>query len=465
MASPLVTAAVFAALIYLFYSFFWEPLVSSPLSRIPGPKAFAFTRWRLAYEDWKGTRTRAILRLHSQYGPVVRIGPNEVSFNSLTALRTIYGPGSRFGRTRFYRMFDVYGEQNLFTFHSTKEHADRKKLLSHAYAKSVVIKEPAARMVEEKTRQYMALIEAEPRGISDVFLTMHYYSLDSITSFVYGKHGSTSALLGSEKDRALIDDILHPSRRRLSWFWVHLPTLTKWLYSRTSFMGQLVRPVLPMQQPTTYTAIRRFALQGFQNFRSERAKTEQSDEKGGEQDTSIVAQLWRHQQSENSDGLSDMQMASECADHFLAGIDTTSDTLMFLVWALSLPENRGFQAKLRNEVQGLPADALNQHGYPVAEAADRCEFLNAVIKETLRLYAPLPSTEPRSVEAESVVDGYQLPADTVVGMSPYIIHRDPQVFKDPQRFDPERWLGPDATELNRYFWAFSSGGRMCIGMQ
>ncbi|KAM0329799.1 hypothetical protein ACHAQA_003963 [Verticillium albo-atrum] len=326
--------AFVATLLYLIKSFVLDPLFLSPLSSIPGPKPFALTRWRLAYEDWNATRTRTIKRLHSEYGPAVRIGPNEVSFNSLTALRTIYGPGSRFGRTGFYRMFDVYGEQNLFTFHSTKDHGQRKKLLSHAYAKSVVLKEPTTRLVEEKARQYLKLIESEPQGISD-------------------------------------------------------------------------RP----------------------------------------------------------DGLNDNQMASECADHFLAGIDTTSDTLMFLVWALSLPENEQYQAKLRDEVLSLPKDALNEHGYPKADAADRCTYLQAVIKETLRLYAPLPSTEPRSVGAESVVDGYSIPADTVVGMSPYIIHRNPEVFKNPLVFNPDRWLGPDAVELNRHFWAFSSGGRMCIGMQ
>lgn len=160
-----------------------------------------------------------------------------------------------------------------------------------------------------------------------------------------------------------------------------------------------------------------------------------------------------------------MQAASECADHFLAGIDTTSDTLMFLIWSLSLPENRQFQGKLKDELRGLPAESLNQHGYPRAEESDRCTYLHAIIKETLRLYAPLPSSEPRSVNTASVVDGYAIPADTVVSMSPWIMHRNPQVFTDPLEFNPERWLGSDATELNRWFWAFSSGGRMCIGMQ
>lgn len=160
-----------------------------------------------------------------------------------------------------------------------------------------------------------------------------------------------------------------------------------------------------------------------------------------------------------------MQIASECADHFLAGIDTTSDTLMFLVWSLSQPINEGFQDRLRDEVLNIPQESLNEHGDPRAEASDRCSYLNAVIKETLRLYAPLPSSEPRSADEETMVDGYSIPAGTVVEISPWTLHRNPEIFKDPLIFNPDRWLGPDATELNRWFWAFSSGGRMCIGMQ
>jgi cytochrome P450 len=175
--------------------------------------------------------------------------------------------------------------------------------------------------------------------------------------------------------------------------------------------------------------------------------------------------LWKHHQSQKEDGLSTLQVASECADHFLAGIDTTSDTLMFLIWALSLPVNSQFQERLRNELLQLPAESLNEHGFPRSDASDGCTFLNAVIKESLRLYAPLPSTEPRSMDSDSVVDGYSIPANTVVGMAPWTLHRNAEIFQDPLQFNPDRWLGPDAAELNRWFWAFSSGGRMCIGMQ
>jgi len=467
MASLSVIAVVLAVSVLLVKYLLLNPLFLSPLRRIPGPKTFALTKWRLAYEDWKGTSTQTIQELHQRYGAVVRIGPDHVSFSSLGALRTIYGPGSKYGRTGFYRMFDVYGRQNLFTFHGAAEHGRRKKLISHAYSKSVVLKQPSAGMVEEKVRKYMTLIEAEPDYVSEIFRTLHYYSLDNITEFLYGKYGSTSALEGSQPHRALIGDILDPTRRRLSWFTVHLTALTRWLYSRTGKMEMVVKPFLPMQKPATYTGIREFALQAYMRFRAEMdsSKGERVKPLEEAEGSSILERLWPYHKINSQGGLDDMEIASECADHFLAGIDTTSDTLMFLIWSLSQPANRGFQEKLRREVLALSDESLNSHGYPTADSSDKCSYLNAVIKETLRLYAPLPSFEPRSSGVDTVIEGYNIPAGTIVGMAPYTLHRNVEVFKDPLTFDPDRWLGPQAAEMNRWFWAFSSGGRMCIGLQ
>lgn len=83
--------------------------LADPLRPIPGPKHYRISRWRLAIDDFRACRTRTIHSLHAKYGPVVRVGPSEISFASLSALRQIYGAGSGFERTDFYRMFDVYG--------------------------------------------------------------------------------------------------------------------------------------------------------------------------------------------------------------------------------------------------------------------------------------------------------------------------------------------------------------------
>ncbi|KAK8017423.1 hypothetical protein PG993_013749 [Apiospora rasikravindrae] len=464
---PITEVSLVALAILLIYSLVLDPLLFSPLSKIPGPKSYALTKWRLAFEDWKGTRTRTIDQLHQRYGPVVRTGPSEVSFNSLGGLRAIYGPGSPYDRTDFYRMFDVYGRQNLFTFHSAAAHSRRKRLVSHAYSKTVVVRGPVAALVESKVAKYMNLLAAEPDGVSDVFKTLHYYSLDSITAFLYSRHGSTSAVEGSEAHRALIGDILDPARRRLSWFAVHWPGLTKWLYTRTGRLESMVKPLLPMRKPATYTGIRKFALEAYRRFESDMKKGLVDNS----QTESILKRLSSAQGTGNDqEGLDDLDIASECADHLLAGIDTTSDTLMFLVWALSRPQNQRFQDRLRDEVRSIPETSLRTTEVPSVEASGRCAYLGAVIKETLRLYSPLPAYEPRSVAVHSAIDGFAIPANTTVGSSPFSLHRNPDVFKDPLVWDPERWLSTEKedperlAEMNRWFWAFSSGGRMCIGL-
>jgi len=431
---------------------------------IPGSKAYAVTKWRLAYDDWSGDRTRTIHKLHQKYGPAVRIGPNELSLNSLTAMKTIYGAGSGFERTSFYRMFDVYGHQNLFTFASVKAHGERKKLLNHAYSKSSILRGSTA-AIEEKVWQFMQLLDVEPEIASETFSSFHYYALDNITHFLYGeKFGATAALVGSRSDRKMLDDVLDPSRRKLAWFACHLPRYTKWLMTRTGVAENIVAGLglLPQKKPTVYTGIRVHALKSCEAFLAS-----PEDVRIASSTATIIGRLGESHGSKKQGGLSDLEIASEAADHLLAGVDTTSDTLMFLIWALSLPENSHFQEILIREIASLSTFDLDFRGIPTAEATGKLQYLDAVIKETLRLYAPLPASEPRSVPLDTIIDGYKVPANTVVSMSPYSLHRNADVFTDPLVFNPERWLGEQkqVAEMKKWFWAFSSGGRMCIGIQ
>jgi cytochrome P450 len=460
MTLSLLTLASTTIVLLLFHRVVLIPLILSPLSRIPGPKLYALTKWRLARDDW-GRRTRTINTLHERYGPVVRIGPNEVHFNSISALRTIYGAGSGFERTSFYAMFDAYGKKNLFTFPGVAEHARRKRLVAHAYSKSSMLKGHPAAIIEDKIRDFINLLEKAPETDSiEIFSSLHYYAIDVITTFLYGTagFGATTALRGSPKHVNLLNDIMDHSRRRLSWFAVHVPNLTSWLYTSTGLAERLVKPVLPMQKPATYSGIRAHALLAMQQYRDANvnARTKASD--------TIIARLWR---VKDEAGLDELDIASECADHLLAGIDTTSDTLMFLFWALSLPQHAHIQSKLIDECKSI--ENASSNGVVGPDIADRLPYLDAILKETLRLYAPLPASEPRSSPVDTVIDGYSIPRGTVCSMAPYSLHRNSEAFPEPLRWDPERWLKSESdsalAEMKKWWWPFSSGARMCIGMQ
>lgn len=327
-------------------------------------------------------------------------------------------------------------------------------------------------MVEGKVKQFMLLTdrEADKGGSLEVFSALHYFSLDTITRFLYGEEtrsdGATSALIFT-KDRILLHDILHPDRRKLSWFTIHLPALSSWLYSRTGIVEALITwlDLLPMRKPTTYSGIRVHALKAAEEIH-------QSGSSGSmslDANQSIAERLLLAISPNNVKSvgrLDHIDVAAECADHLLAGIDTTSDTLMWSIFALSQPENHEFQEELRAEMQSI---AIDQEDETIsALAADKLAYLDAVIKETLRLFAPLPGTEPHVAETDQIIDGYQVPKGTVVSISPYTLHRNPKIFKDAERFNPHRWIDgsvEEVAEMKRWFWAFSSGGRMCIGMQ
>jgi Cytochrome P450 len=482
MPSPIIPTTVVVLLISIaMHKLLIEPLFLSPLSRIPGPKLYAITKWRLALDEWLGNRSLKISNLHKQYGPVVRISPSEVSFNSLSSMKTIYGAGSYFERTSFYDMFDVYGIKNLFTFHDSKSHSDRKRLLAHAYSKSSILKPRNTELVRKKISQYLQYLDAEcePDGRNEIFHSLHYFAIDAITEFLYGPMGATNCLVNSGqglRDRKLLNDIVSVQRRRLSWFAVHFSKFTKWLYSRTGMSATFVKWLYPMTPPTTYTGIRQHALSAWNSF-LEYAQEKEAEGKtiNGPAEGTIVRLLYNHHESvrdTGKGGLKDLDIASECADHLLAGIDTTSDSLMFFIWAISRPENAHVQARLIAEIDTLTAEEIDStDGIPKPEVVmdvNRMPYLDMVIKETLRLYAPLPASEPRSFPADIEIDGFDVPAGTVVGLSPYALHRNESVFKDSLKFDPERWDTADddsLAEMKRWWWAFSSGPRMCIGIQ
>lgn len=160
---------------------------------------------------------------------------------------------------------------------------------------------------------------------------------------------------------------------------------------------------------------------------------------------------------EKAGELEPIDAAAECLDHMVAGIDTTGDALCFIMWELSQPRSVDIQRQLTRELQQGPDLSLEQ-----------LPFLDAVLCEGLRLYPPIPMSLPRFVPSGGrTIDGYHLPEKTIVSCQAHSVHRmNTAVFPDPQKFQPDRWLRAEGdTERRRLLFAFSNGGRGCVGKQ
>ena len=153
-----------------------ERLILSPLAKIPGPKIAALTQWWIIYHEFNGDRTLTIDSLHKKYGPVVRVSPSEVSFTSPEGVKDIYGAGSTFPKSHFYDLFQYYGERNMFTTLTKKEHGNRKKMITDRYSKSYVMQPAIEAGVQDKVRQFMGQITKA--NVLDMYMFLHYYALE-----------------------------------------------------------------------------------------------------------------------------------------------------------------------------------------------------------------------------------------------------------------------------------------------
>lgn len=148
--------------------------------------------------------------------------------------------------------------------------------------------------------------------------------------------------------------------------------------------------------------------------------------------------------------LSFKEILDEAQAYIVAGSETASLTMTFLVWAVC--RDRAVQRRLVDELRALPDN------YDDAQL-QRLPYLNQVIEETLRLYAVVPSALPRLVPAGgATLAGYFLPAGATVCTQAYSLHRNEALFPDPERFDPDRWARP-TKEMKDGMMAFGGGSR------
>jgi len=159
-----------------------------------------------------------------------------------------------------------------------------------------------------------------------------------------------------------------------------------------------------------------------------------------------------------SGGMTDLQVRDEAMTLFLAGHETTANALTWTWYLLS--QHPHIAAKMHAEIDAVLGDSGQIPGF---DDLPRLRYVEMVLAEGMRLYPPAWAIGRKAIGAYRV-GGYDAAPGSIFLMSPYVMHRDPRYFPEPDRFDPDRWLPEAASQRPKFsYFPFGGGSRLCIG--
>lgn len=169
----------------------------------------------------------------------------------------------------------------------------------------------------------------------------------------------------------------------------------------------------------------------------------------------LLAMLLAARDADSGEAMSDTQVCDEVISLLIAGTETPAITLSWAFHALdSHPE---VEQRLHSEIDTVIGES------PICKhTITELEYSGRILNEILRLHPVLVFT--RRAITQTVLGGLRIPPGTEVAYSPYALHRDPGIYLEPTRFDPDRWLPDRAVYLPpRTFNPFGAGHHRCIG--
>jgi cytochrome P450 len=141
-----------------------------------------------------------------------------------------------------------------------------------------------------------------------------------------------------------------------------------------------------------------------------------------------------------------------------AGFETTANALRLILYHVYT--NPTILHRLRQELRNIPSSTT-----PALKTLEQLPYLTAVLTEGMRLSPAIGTRAARITDKDLFYRDWRIPAGTPVGMTTLLMHVDPELFPDPMRFDPERWLGAQGPRNKKWFAPFGRGTRICLGMQ
>ncbi|OQD83650.1 hypothetical protein PENSOL_c148G04064 [Penicillium solitum] len=365
----------------------------------------------------------------------MRISPNEVSFDDIEASDIIYAQTSKFEKSEYYyRAFEDQGP-NLFSIRDRQHHSQAKRLVSHAFSRANVIQHESS--IYDKALYLMDRIEqrAKERRTIPLFPAFRCMTLDTISEFCFGK--STGALHMNNFESTTFEAIDKANGAVL--FFQYFPFLRHLIQWANNYKICAV--------PNGFIELAQKAEAGLQDVHSSGSWT--------------MFKNMISMAEKKSTQLTKEQLVSEGMLMIVAGTDTTATSLSVTLHnLLQQPET---YKKLQDEIRTVMPTMDSR---PTIQVLDTLPFLDACVKEGLRLACPSHTRLPRTVPSDGwYFKGHYFPYRTNVSTSPlYYLHSD-NVFHSPKKYNPFRWLVDDEKRrhLLANFHPFSRGTRQCIG--
>jgi len=185
----------------------------------------------------------------------------------------------------------------------------------------------------------------------------------------------------------------------------------------------------------------------FKMIQEHRASGDQGD---------LLSMLLAAQDEDDGHRMTDQQVRDEALTLFLAGHETTAVAMTWTWYVLS--QHPEVEARLHEEL-----DAVLAGRAPAPEDYPKLDYTRRVFQESMRLYPPAYMIGREAIE-DTQLCGYRIPKGAIVIMSPFITQRNPKLWEDPMRFDPDRWLPEHAAGRHKFaYFPFGGGRRLCIG--
>ncbi|KAH6633339.1 cytochrome P450 monooxygenase-like protein [Boeremia exigua] len=453
--------------------------LSNPVRKIPAAHPLApFTSLWISSIRWRKIENATLKTAHDRLGPIICLGPQEISVNCVKGgIRDVYAGGfeKRDAKSGYnwYGFFTNFGTPNMFSTGMNKPHSLRKRMLSNIYSKSVVVASPVLQ-AQVSTILYQRLLprlasiySGAGKGVFEVSSLISASTMDIVTSYIFGLKASSNLL--DDPDQLTWFLGLYKSRHGWTFWPQEFPWLTgflrKWLGIRLS----------PKWVDTANAEIEQWT----RNMCDCAALVVQQGRAKTEEVPSVYQQLSAavaKEAKKNDVGEVDLRsvIASEVLDHLAAGFDTSAITLTYVVHELST--HKEVQSRLQQELLNISPrlNTSSSPDLPDPKVMDALPVLHAVIWETLRLHSAIPGPQPRYTPPQGCQLGpsgeYFVPGGVRVSASAGILHQNEDVYNCASEWRPERWLNLEKLDEEkrkdmetRWFWAFGSGGRMCVG--